>query len=130
MLPIRKRHAPTWFKASEDLLHAIIHRRNLAFNLAHSSPYTDARSKYNNARRVAKQAVRKAKSTWIKDKCDSINFGFDSGTCGKNAWDTVKLLKAGLAPARRPPPTRIRREDGSITTNSAEGAEVFEKHFH
>ena len=63
MLPIRKRHAPLWFKASEDLLHVDIQRRNVAFNIARSNPFTDARSKNNDARIVAHQAVRYAKSS-------------------------------------------------------------------
>ncbi len=74
MLPIRKRHAPPWFKASEYLLHVVIQRRNVTINIAPSNPFTDARSKYNDARIAAQQAVRYAKSSWIEDKCDSINF--------------------------------------------------------
>jgi hypothetical protein len=119
----------TCFK-SEGLLHAVIQRRNVAFNLAHSNPFFDARLKYSDARRVAKQAVRNAKSSWIKDKCDSISFRFGSGTGGKDAWDTVKILKAGLAPSRRPLPTKMRREDDSHTETLANGAEVFDKHYH
>ena len=78
MLSRRVRHAPPWFKVSEELLHAAIHHRNLKFNLVHSDPSADARSKYNDARKIAQQVVRNAEYTWIKDKCDSINIGFDS----------------------------------------------------
>ena len=102
----------------------------MAFNIAQSNPFTNAHTKYNDARRDAQQTVRYAKSSWIKGNCDSINFGFGSGTGGKDAWDTVKLLKAGLAPTRRPPPAKMRREDGSITPTSADGVEVCAKRFH
>ena len=45
-------------------------------------------------------------------------------------WDTVKLLEASMAPTRRPPPAKMRRDDGSITVTSIDGDEVFAKHFH
>ena len=90
MLPSRVKHAPPLFKANEELLHATIQSRNIAFNLVHSNPSASTRLKYVIARINAQQAVRNAKSTWIKDKCDSINTGFNFGSCGKDAWDFVK----------------------------------------
>jgi len=130
MLPKRVRNVTPWFKASEEILHAAIHRRNVAFNLVHSVPSVDTRSKYVTACKIAHQMVRNAKSCWIKDKCDAINVGFISGTGVKDAWDFVKILKVGLAPTRRPHPTKMRREDGALTVNSIEGAEVFADHFN
>ena len=130
VLPKRTRAAPPWFMASEELLHTAIQRRNAAFNRAHLEPTPKHRSEYADARKAAQNAVRTAKSAWIRDKCDLVNNGFDSAACGKDAWDTVKLLKAGLTPARRPPPARMRREDGTITVTPIEGAEVFASHFN
>jgi len=69
MLSRRVQHVPPWLKASEELLHSVIHRRNVAFNIAHSDPSADIRSNCNDARRVAQHVVRKAMSTWIKDMC-------------------------------------------------------------
>ena len=66
----------------------------------------------------------------LKKKCNSINNGFNSGSCGKDAWDFVKTSKACLAPTHRPPPTKMRRIDGSITVNPSEGANVFAQHFN
>ena len=130
MLPKRTRAAPPWFMASEQLLHSVIQSRNDAFNRAQLHPTPDARSAYATARKAAQNAVRAAKSAWIRDKCELVNNGFDSAACGKDAWDTVKLLKAGLAPTRRPPPAKMRREDGTITVTPMEGAEVFSIHFN
>jgi hypothetical protein len=76
------------------------------------------------ARKNCKQALRNAKSTWIKDKCDSIDTGFNSGSCGKDACDFVITLKACLAP------TKMRRIDGSIIVTPAEGVEAFPQHFN
>ena len=76
MLPGRVRNAPPWFIANEETPHATIHRRNAAFNLVHSDPSADTRSKYVVARRIAQQVVRNAKSSWIKHKCDAINNDF------------------------------------------------------
>ena len=74
--------------------------------------------------------MRNAKSTWIKDKFDSVNTGFNSSSCGKDACDFVKTLKTGLPPTRRPPPTKMRIIDDSITVTQAGGAEVFAQHFN
>ena len=90
--------------ASEELLHTAIHRRNAAFNHAHLEPTTEHRSEYDAARKAAQNDVRTAKSIWIRDKCNLVNNGIDSAAYGKDVWDTIKLLKAGLAQARRPPP--------------------------
>jgi hypothetical protein len=86
--------------------------------------------KYVVARRNSREVVRHAKSTWIKDKCDSINTGVNSSVGGKDAWDLVKILKTCLAPTRRSPPNKMRREDGSIDVTHAKGAEVFAHHFN
>jgi hypothetical protein len=130
MLPSRVKHAIPWFKANEELLHAAIHSRNIAFNLVHSDPSASTRLKYVIARRNAQQAMRNAKSTWIKDKYDSISTGFNSGSCGKDAWDSVKILKACLAPTRRPLPNKMHRFDGSIVVTLGEGVEIFAQHFN
>jgi hypothetical protein len=45
-------------------------------------------------------------------------------------WDFVKILKAALAPTRCPPPTKMRREDGSLNITSIEGGEIFAEHFN
>jgi len=70
-----------------------------------------------------------SKSSLIKDKYDSINFEFGSDTAKKYAWGNVKILKTSLAPTRRPTPTKMRREDGSITVTYVDGVEIFAKHF-
>ena len=62
--------------------------------------------------------------------CFSLNFRFGSGTGGKAARDAVKLLKTGMAPTRRPPQNKMRREDGFVTTTYADEAEVLAKHVY
>jgi hypothetical protein len=85
MLPKRVRNVPPWFKINEEILHAAIHRRNAAFNLAHFGPSVDTRSTYVIARIIFHQMVRNAKSCLIKYKCDAINVGLTSGTSGRDA---------------------------------------------
>ena len=58
------------------------------------------------------------------EKYSDLNDGF-SGTGGKTAWDAVKLLKSGLLPSCRAPPTTLRREDGSLASTHEEIAYTF-----
>ncbi len=69
--------------------------------------------------------MRSAKSEWIVKKCNIVNNLFHGTVCSKSPWDTVKLLKSGLAPLRRASPPKLIRLDGSIATTPEEVAYVF-----
>ena len=128
-LPKRERAAPLWFAASEGALRETIDRRNRAFDSVHRAPTPENRDKYLKSRRIAQIQVRRAKSTWITNKCELLNDGFAGPMCGKSAWDVVKTLKGGLAPTGRPPPAKMKKEDGSIASSPEEVAGVFANHF-
>ena len=128
-LPKRERAAPLWFAASEGALRETINRRNRAFDSVHKAPTPENRDKYLKSRRIAQMQVRRAKSTWITNKCELLNDGFARPMCGKSAWDVVKTLKGGLAPTGRPPPAKMKKEDGSIASSPEEVVGVFANHF-
>ena len=117
---------PRWFQASESVLLYSISDRNSAFHAYLRTPTPDTKRRYQQARAAAQYEVRRAKSAWIADMCSNVNEGwFGSSDGGKRAWDTIKILKAGLTPPRRPP----QRRDGSIASSPEEIAEVFHQHF-
>ena len=42
---------------------------------------------------------------------------------------SIKTLKRGLGPSKRPPPARMELPDGTFASSAEENAEVFAKHF-
>jgi len=48
---------------------------------------------------------------------------------GKTACKALKILKSGLTPSRRVPPTSLRRVGGSLATSPEEVASIFSSHF-
>ena len=42
---------------------------------------------------------------------------------------SIKTLKRGLGPSKRPPPVRMKLPDGTFASSAEENAEVFVKHF-
>ena len=104
--------------------------RNSAFHAYLRTPTPDTKRRYQQARAAAQYEVRRAKSAWIADMCSNVNEGwFGSSDGGKRAWDTIKILKAGLTPPRRPPQSKMKGRDGSIASSPEEIAEVFHQHF-
>ena len=129
-LPKRGRPTPRWFAARETRLLDVIGSRNCAFHAHQREPTSATRMEYSKARAVAQREVRLAKSAWIVEQCTIGNDGFNGATGGKATWDTVKVLKAGLAPPRRAPQAKMKRPDGSVASSAEEIiAEVFAEHF-
>ena len=51
--------------------------------------------------------------------------GVSETTNPKSAWDSVKKLRAGLAPQRRAAPAKMQKPDGSLASTPEENATVF-----
>ena len=128
-LPKRARAAPAWFAAKETELLSIISRRSEAFHAHQREPSLSTRERYRSARASVQREIRRAKSAWIEEKCGVVNDGFNGSSGGKVAWDTVKLLKAGLTPPRRAPQAKLKRRDGSMASTPEDVADVFAEHF-
>ena len=69
--------------------------------------------------------MRAAKSAWVEAACKGVS----DTTNPKQAWDDVKRLRAGLAPARRAPPAKMKKADGSLAQTAEENAEVHAEAF-
>ena len=54
--------------------------------------------------------MKDAKNKWIKDQCEVVNLQF--GT--KNAWASLKILKAGLSKTKPTTTKQMNHPDGSI----------------
>ena len=125
-LPRKTRRTPGWFAASAPVLRVLIDRRDAALDALHRQPKSAAaRALLNDARNAVKMAVRAAKSAWIEEACK----GASDASNPKEAWDSVKKLRAGLAPSRRAAPAKMKKADGSLATTAEENAEVFAEAF-
>ena len=129
MLPKRACAEPLWFATSKGTLRESIDRRNKAFDSFHESPTRINKVKYATTRRIARVQARQAKSDWILSKCKVVNDGMNGSVNGKTAWEAVRILKFGLTPSRRVPPTTQRRVDGSLATFPEEVASISSSHF-
>ena len=130
MLPKRERRQPGWFEANADQLHALICDRNTALSALqrHRTPATVARRGYT--REALRTALRAAKSSWLIQKCSTINDGIVASHGTFAAWNVVSEIRSGLlGTVRRPAPPAMQKADGSKASTPEENASVFAEHF-
>ena len=125
-LPKKAMRTPGWFAAKAPELRELITERNEALDALHRQPKSAAtRALLNDRRTAVKNGVRAAKSAWVEQACEGVS----DTTNPKTAWDNVKKLRAGLAPARRAASAKLQKPDGTRAATAEENARVFEASF-
>ena len=78
-----------------------------------------------HARGRLRHAIRRAKSEWVQRQMAEVN----RDPAGKDCWEAVNRLKAGLTVTKPTTTTKIKRADGTTCENNAEAAARFAEHF-
>ncbi|XP_070295915.1 probable RNA-directed DNA polymerase from transposon BS isoform X1 [Salvelinus sp. IW2-2015] len=112
----RNRYSP-WF--SPDLTALDQHKKILWRSALASNSPRDMQL-FREVRNQYKQAIRKAKASFFKQKFASCN------TNSKKFWDTVKSMENKSTSSQLPTPLRI---GNSVTTDKSTIIENFNKHF-
>ena len=129
VLPEKSRVSPDWFTTNKTELLTLIEKRNESVYAKINRATRRNTERARLARKELKNAIFRAKSSWITKICDNLNRSIarDRGT--KNFWDSVKVIKSILNKPSPSAPIMMKKEDGSKCTTSEENAEVFQNHF-
>lgn len=124
-LPKKERAQPGWFRSNASKLLSLIDARNQAMIEVFNRRTRSRIQRLQLARQKLKSAVKDAKNKWIQNQCDVLNL--QSGT--KQAWDSLKSLKAGLSKTKPTNCRQMKHPDGTTCKTPEENATVFCNHF-
>ena len=116
------RRRPGWFLAAKSILGPVIENRNRVSSAYCARP-TDANKKEIKAlRKKVKQAVHKAKQSWMELIVERIN-GRQSGgdrrpTTPKEIWEAIRELEQGPRTAKKLNPLALRKDQGANGANT------------
>ena len=128
-LGVKVRVCPDWFSANRNELSVLINNRNSAVFQKITRPTRGSINRAKNTRKELKNAIKRAKSDWIKKLCDSVSNPNSLRHGTKDYWDCIKLLKRGMS---KPTPSKqvmMTKENGDKCSSAEENTRVFKNHF-